>query len=130
MVIIDENLPACQVSRLRKWGIRARVVGVEIARFGIKDDNLIPVLHRLRGATFFTLDADFYSDRLCHRRYCLVWLDMAAKFSAQYIRRLLKHPSLDEAAKRMGKVVRVHPNGIEYRELAGRAPRSLPWLGL
>ena len=57
MIIIDENLPELETSRLRDWGIRVRVVGVEIARLGIKDDQIIPLLHRLRGATFFTLDA-------------------------------------------------------------------------
>ena len=122
MVITDENLPACQVSQLRKWGIRVRVVGVEIARLGIKDENVIPMLHRLRGTTFFTLDEDFYNHRLCHRRYCLVWLDMAAKFSAQNIRRFLKHPMFGTKAKRMGKVVRVHADGIEYLEAGGRPP--------
>ena len=127
MVIIDENLPACQVSQLRKWGIRARVVGVEVARRGIKDDNLIPALHRLRGATFFTFDEDFYNYRLCHRRYCLVWLDMGAKFSAWYIRRFLKHPCFDEEAKRLGKVVRVQANGVEYRQVGGRSPQRLSW---
>src|SRR6266566_168185 len=105
MVIVDENLPARQVSQLRKWGIRCRVVGVEIARFGIKDDNLFLLLHRLRGATFFTLDQDFFDYSFCHDRYCLVWLDMAAKSSAEFIRRLLKHPYFDLEAKKMGKVI-------------------------
>ena len=116
MVIVDENLPARHVSQLRKWGIHCRVVGVEIARLGIKDDNLLPVLHRLRGATFFTLDEDFYDYSFCHNRYCLVWLDMAAKFSAEFIRGFLKHPFFDSQAKRIGKVVRVHSAAIEYLE--------------
>jgi hypothetical protein len=38
MVILDENLPARQVSLLRNWGGRVRVVSVEIARLGIKDE--------------------------------------------------------------------------------------------
>ncbi len=127
MIIIDENLPEWESSQLRDWGIRVRVVGLEVARLGIKDDQIIPLLRRLRGATFFTLDEDFFDRRLCHARYCLVWLDMAAKFSALHIRRFLKHPSFDTEAKRMRKVVRVRPNGIEFCEMVARASRSVVW---
>ncbi|MBI3849284.1 MAG: hypothetical protein HY298_03180 [Verrucomicrobia bacterium] len=127
MIIIDENLPELETSQLRDWGIRVRVVGVEVARLGIKDDQIIPLLHRLRGATFFTLDEDFFDRRLCHARYCLVWLDMAAKLSALQIRRFLKHPSLDTEAKRIGKVVRVRPTGIEFYEVGARTSGSVAW---
>ena len=127
MIIIDENLPEWETSQLRDWGIRVRVVGVEIARLGIKDDQIIPLLHRLRGATFFTLDEDFFDRRLCHGRYCLVWLDMAAKLSALHIRRFLKHRSFNTEAKRLGKVVRVRPTGIECCEVGVRASRSVAW---
>lgn len=91
MVIIDENLPASLVSQLHKWGIRARVVGVDVAHVGIKDENLIPVLHSLKRVTFFTLDKDFYKYQLCHRSYCLVQLELPPKIAADYTRQFLNH---------------------------------------
>ena len=60
MLVLDENLPADQRQLLRKWRIRFRVVGVEIAESGAEDENLIPVLHSLPRPTFFTLDRNFY----------------------------------------------------------------------
>ena len=102
-------------------------MGVEIARLGIKDENLIPVLHRLRGATFFTLDEDFYDYTLCHHSYCLVRLDILPKLSAFYIRRFLKHPAFDTETGRIGKVVQVRISGLEYLEVGMRRPKSLPW---
>ncbi len=49
MLVLDENLPAGQRSLLRKWRIRFRVVGAEIAASGTLDPNLIPILHRHAG---------------------------------------------------------------------------------
>jgi hypothetical protein len=48
MLVLDENLPAGQRSLLRKWRIRFRVVGAEIAASGTLDPNLIPILHQSR----------------------------------------------------------------------------------
>ena len=127
MVIIDENLPASLVSQLHKWGIRARVVGVDVAHVGIKDENLIPVLHSLKRVTFFTLDKDFYTYQLCHRSYCLVQLELSPKIAADYIRQFLKHPAFDTETKRLGKVVRLHRSGLEYFEIGKRTASSVQW---
>jgi hypothetical protein len=60
MLVLDENLPAGQRLLLRSWRIRFRAIGDEVAFSGAKDENLIPVLHRLPKPTFFSLDRDFY----------------------------------------------------------------------
>jgi hypothetical protein len=52
--LLDENIPLDQRDLLRAWGIRCRVVGQDIARLSIADDNLIVLLHRLKQPTFFT----------------------------------------------------------------------------
>ncbi len=106
MLVLDENLPARQRHLLRSWRIRFRVVGGEVAFSGAKDENLIPVLHRLSNPTFFSLDRDFFQWDLAHSAYCLVWLDVRGKEAAGFIRRFLRHPSFDTQAKRMGGVAR------------------------
>ena len=127
MLIADENLPAAQRRWLRKWRIRLRVVGVDIASRGTDDDNLIPLLHRLPRPTFFTLDKDFFCRDWMHPRYCLVWLDVTDDRAAEFIRRFLRHPAFGTRAKRMGIVARVHPGGVSYWQARKRALLSVSW---
>jgi hypothetical protein len=49
-------------------------MGYDMGRQGMKDQEIIAMLHRLRRPTFLTRDEDFYARRLCHARYCLVYL--------------------------------------------------------
>ena len=72
MLVLDENLPEGQRLWLRKWSFRFRVIGADVASSGTKDENLIPVLHRLANPTFFSLDRDFYRRDWVHSHYCLV----------------------------------------------------------
>jgi len=51
--ILDENIVASQRERLRSWKIHFRRIGDEVGRMGMKDrDEIIPLLHRLRGQLF------------------------------------------------------------------------------
>jgi hypothetical protein len=63
MLVLDENLPARQRLLLRRWGIRFRRVGEDIAFSGAKDENLIPFLHRLHHPTFCSFDRTFAVER-------------------------------------------------------------------
>jgi hypothetical protein len=74
MNILDENVIEDQRELLRARRIRVRHVGHDIARKGIKDEEIIPLLHRLRRPTFFTHDAAFFDGRRCHPGYCLMYL--------------------------------------------------------
>jgi hypothetical protein len=114
MQVIDENLPASQRQLLRKWGIHFRVVGVDMAAPGTQDENLIPVLHRLAGPTFFTLDQHFFRADWAHGSHGLAWLDVADNEAAEFIRRFLRHPAFDTKAKRLGVVARVAAAGVRF----------------
>ena len=65
MNILDENIIASQRQRLRSWRIRVRQIGVDIARKGLQDEEIIPFLHHLRRPTFFTRDRGFYRREIC-----------------------------------------------------------------
>ena len=127
MLLLDENLPAGQRLLLRDWGLHFRVVGIEVGRTGTKDENLIPVLHGLPQATFFSLDRFFFRSDLLHRSYCLVWLDVMDDRAAGFIRRFLKQPTFDTQAKRLGKVVRVHADGLHFRQRRSLALETVRW---
>ena len=127
MNILDENIPESQHALLRTWRIAVRQIGQEVGRTGIKDDEIIPLLHQLDRPTFFTLDGDFYHPRLRHGGYCLVHLDVEEETVAEYVRRLLRHRELNTKAKRMGCVVRVFPTGIAVWRIRHEQESHLSW---
>ncbi len=67
MNLLDENFPDDQRDLLRKFGVSVRQVGHEVGRFGISDEEIIPLVLRFRNATFFTHDRDFSGSRFCRR---------------------------------------------------------------
>jgi hypothetical protein len=124
--ILDEDIPESQRQLLRSWRIRIRRIGIDQGRLGMKDPDIIPLLHSLDRPTFFTRDAGFWKPRLCHPRFCLVYLDILDYEAAEFIRRTLRHTDLNTRAKRMGTVVRVRHGGILiWRIRAGRILRLL-----
>lgn len=78
------------------------------------DDNIVPMLLRLKKPTLLTRDRDFFARELLHPGYSLVWFDVGAGETAFYIRRFLKHSSFKTNALRLGKVIQVRASGIEY----------------
>ena len=129
MNILDENIPRSQRELLISWRISIRQIGYDSGRKGIQDDEIIPLLHQLRRPTFFTRDSDFFDRRLCHQRYCLVYMDVDKYETSLFVRRVLRHPELDTQAKRMGAVIRVSSRGLSlYRLHTGRLT-FLDWPG-
>ncbi len=131
MLIIDENISESEVWRLREWRIAVRQIGPDLAEASTTDENILPVLHRLKRPTLFTRDQDFWNRRLAHARYCLVFLDIREHEGqiATAIRGFLRHPAFDTHGKRMGKVVRLHPGGIDFWQRGKRSLQSVLWKG-
>jgi hypothetical protein len=127
MNILDENIPESQRQLLRIWKIRSQQVGHEIGRQGMKDEEIIPFLHTLRQATFFTRDLGFYNRYLCHLNYCLVVLDVGQYEVASFIRRILKHERFNTKAKRMGKVIGLKRAGLQLWHAHAKREEFLEW---
>lgn len=127
MNILDENIPESQRVLLRTRRIPFREIGKEVGRKGIKDPEIIPLLHDLDRPTFFTQDFDFYKRRLCHEKYCLVYLDLEEEVIAEHIRRLLRYRGLNTKAKRMGKVIRTMPSGLAFWQIHQVNEVHLAW---
>jgi hypothetical protein len=128
MLLIDENISELEVARLRKWGIRVRLVGEDVAKIGTTDENVLTALLQLKRPVLFTQDADFFRRRLLHVRYGLVWLDFKPSDVAAQIRRFLKHPQFDTQAKRLGLVARVHPDGVQCWRLGLQRVALIGWI--
>ena len=127
MNVLDENIPDSQRQVLRNWRIRARQIGHDVGRQGMKDEDIIPLLHRLRSVTFFTRDLGFYQRSLCHKNYCLVCLSVGQYETASFIRQFLRHPAFNTETKRMGKVIRVGHVAIQTWKLNTEAEERLEW---
>lgn len=114
MIILDENIFADQREQLRDRNVTVRQIGFDLEEIGLSDEEIVTVLQRLTRTTFFSRDADFFDRRLCHSRYCIVWLDVKAAEAADYAWRFLRHPTFRSHKQRLGKVVRLSPKGIVF----------------
>ena len=128
MNILDENFPEDQIPKLRTWGIPVRQIGRELSRPGVKDTDIIPLLHRLRHATFLTQDKDFFKQALCHLLYCIAYLDVPADDAARYVRRFFRHARFDIEVKLMGIVARAHHNSIHFWHRHHFELQEVEWL--
>lgn len=127
MNILDENIPDSQRQLLRSRRIQVRQIGHEVSHQGMKDGEIIPLLHQLRSVTFFTRDLGFFHRRLCHTNYCLVCLAVGQYEVASFIRRFLKHPAFNTQAKRIGKVIQVTHAGLRIWQLHAEKEEELVW---
>lgn len=93
----------------------------------MKDKEIISLLHELRRPTFFTRDDDFYDIRLCHAKYCLVYLDVRKDEVAVFIRRTLRHREFNTESKRMGSVIRVSHAGLMVWRFRVREQSRYNW---
>lgn len=127
MNILDENIPDSQRQLLRSWRIRVRQIGYEVGRQGMKDEGIIPLLHKIGQVNFFTRDMGFYNRYLCHTNYCLVCLAVGQYEVASFIRRFLRYPAFNTLAKRMGKVIKVTHNGMQVWKIHAEEEEKLAW---
>jgi len=127
MFVIDENVSELEVLRLRKAGIRVRLIGEEVARIGDADENLLTVLLRLKKPVLFSQDKDFFQYKWLHKSYALIWLDVHPNLVADYVQNFLRHPEFDTQAKRMGIVARIGGIGIRYWRGKNRQLRQAKW---
>jgi hypothetical protein len=128
LILLDHNITEDQVELLKRWRIHCRQIGFEVGRPEWDDQqDILRCLHSTRGVTMFTRDLGFFRQKLCHRNYCLVILNLPVLETARYVQRLLGHRELKTKAKRAGKIIRLSPHKISVWELGQHRQRSLNW---
>jgi len=127
MNILDENILQDQRELLRGWDTPIHQIGFDVGRSGMKDREIVPFLHQQHEVTFFTRDGDFYDRDLCHTRYCLVHLAIDKDEVAAFVRRVLRHPTFDTKAKRMGKVIRASRAGLSLWQRNAQREIRVDW---
>lgn len=127
MNILDENIIESQAQLLRSWRIGFRQIGQNVGRAGMKDDEIIPLLHSLRRPTLFTRDLRFYTRDEPHAAYCIVCLAIEQGEIASFARRFLKHPAFDTQSKRMGAIVTASQSGLRVKRLGLSVETEKSW---
>ncbi len=72
MILLDENILDGQRLLLGGWRISACQIGFDTSRKGIKDQEIVVLLRRLRQPTLFTRDQGFYAPDLRYQHYAIV----------------------------------------------------------
>lgn len=127
MNVLDENVPDTERDLLTSWRVRVRHIGRDVSRPGVQDDAIIPFLLTLTRPTLFTRDRGFFNRTLCHASYGIVVLNVEELEIAHFVRRLLRHPSFNTEAKRMGKVALVGHSAIRYWQLRAADEQLVGW---
>jgi hypothetical protein len=116
-LVLDEHLGRTEVLiPLQKWITATKIedlAGDEI----LKDDRILQFLRQRKQPTFITLDDDFFHRHLCDRRYCLIYCVVPRQQQHRIpviLRRLFRFPEFSTKAVRMGKVIRVHEQDIDF----------------
>ena len=135
MIVLDENLLGLRLNNPTAVWYPGRVCYVTDLRPStvIKDEAIPQLLQRLKGATFVTTNVtDFWRYTLAYARYSIVCLSLPNERSREVpelLRRLLRLPEFKTKAARMGKVVRVGRQQIQYYVTGDNYVHTLTWSG-
>jgi hypothetical protein len=129
VIVLDENFPREQRELLSAWRVRFRHIGTDLAHQGIKDREIVPLLHRLTRPTLITRDKQLYVRRLRHPAHALVVLDVYPEDAARFTRRLLRHPSFRTFAQRQGCVIRVGHEAVHVWRRGSEREEEVAWVG-
>lgn len=78
-------------------------------------------------ARSLTRDLGFYRREGCHRRYGLVYLAVTPEEVAIFVRRVLRYPTLNTRAKRMGTVIRASHRRLALWRLHAQEEEVMLW---
>ena len=121
--VLDELFDESVYEQLKARRIAIDKVGEGFGNTGWLDEHILQALHG-SGKTFHTRDHGFYYRSHAHSSYCIVYYDVPLAEMAAYIRRVLRHPQLNTHAKRLGKVIKVTGQRIEFWH-RGRSMKSV-----
>ena len=120
MVIVDENLHSHRIIQAISDWYTSRVISVTALRPGsvIKDEAIPTLLLKVSQPTFITINvADFWKNVQPHKSYCIVTVTLPTERIAEVsllLRRFFRLPEFKSKALRMGKIVRLTSERVEY----------------
>jgi hypothetical protein len=134
MIVFDENVHQQRIMASVAAWYRGRVLSITALRPGtlIMDEAIPAILRRVSQPTFVTTNVeDFWRRVPADPRYgimCVVLPSGRLYELPPFLRRLFRVSTFKTKARRMGKVVRVSMNQLQYYDVHSRAVMSLhPW---
>jgi hypothetical protein len=131
MIVLDEQLMGRQLEQeIAKW-YRGKVLFVTDLRPNsiIKDEAMPELLRQQIQPTFVTInEKDFWHKIVVDNRYCVIcfaWPDSRVREIPPSLRLLLRRSEFNTKAKRMGKVIRVADEKINYYTLVDRQIKTI-----
>ncbi len=131
MIVLDEQLLGRDLEReIAKW-YRGKVWFITDLRpqSVIKDEAIPELLRKQNQPTFVTInESDFWHKIVVDRRYCVAcfaWSDARVREIPSALRLLLRRSEFNTKTKRMGKVIRVADEKINYYSLADRQMKTI-----
>ena len=132
MIVVDENLHDQRIMAAIFAWYPGQVVSVVTLRPRslIKDEAIPTLLLNATQPTFVTINVtDFWKKAEPHRSYCIINVAVPKERIREVpdvLRRLFRLPDFKTKASRMGKIVHVTSNHIEYYESDWRV-QTLGW---
>jgi hypothetical protein len=132
VIVVDENLHDKRIlAAIAAW-FPGRVLSVTALRPGtvIKDDAIPLLLRQAAQPTFVTINvSDFWKRVDPDHGYCIINIlfpKERIREIPELLHRLFRLPGFKTKASRVGKVIRLTPQRIEYYQ-SDRQIRSFPW---
>jgi len=133
MIVLDEELQGLNLEdHLSSW-YRGAILIIKDLRPGtvIKDDAIPDLLRRTKQPTFITINhTDFWRRIPANRAYCIVCLKLAAEFVDEipdWLRRLFRLPEFKSKKARMGKIILVSRQRIQYYTAKRKLTHLVNW---
>lgn len=132
MIVLDESIQGYELTaQISSW-YSGTVVSVTKLRPAtlVKDDGIATLLHAANDPTFVTINVkDFWRQFRADKRFCIVCLLLEQQQALQIspiLRSLHTLPQFRTKAARMGTIIRVRPNLLEYYGI-DRQIHHYPW---
>ncbi len=133
MIVVDENIHDERILKAMAVWYPGQVVSITTLRPGtiIKDEAIPALLLQVTQPTFVTINVnDFWRRARPHSGYCIVAASIPKERVAEIpalLQALFRQPDLRTKTARMGKVIRLSPERIEYYGLDWEI-HTLLWL--
>jgi hypothetical protein len=126
--VLDELFDESIHEQLKARRIAIDKIGAGFGKTGWLDEHILQALHGSE-KTFHTRDHGFYRRSAAHSSYCIVYYEVPLAEMAAYIRRILRHPQFNTHAKRLGKVIKVTSQRIEFWQRDRSTKSIMRWSG-
>jgi hypothetical protein len=133
MIVLDENIFDYDFLPEYKSWYKGKITTIRDLRVGtlIKDDAIPTILRSVKQPTFVTTNVfDFWRRLPAHNAYCIICFELPNERIREIsgaLRKILLLKEFNTKAARMGKMLRVRHNHIDYCEAGSNKIFTLLW---